>query len=201
MSHVVVTIETPDRERTDLALPMNVPNQVLAQEVGKALGLPEPRDFVYLFSVKTEDGIVRLSENTTLADAGILDGFILLLQRRERQAPVQAAPPTSAKAYLQAESGQMFALQAAITTIGRKDLKRGLLVDIDLTPLDLGKIISRRHAAIEQKEDQYLLQDQDSANGTWLNGQRLAPQAASPLKDGDQIVFGHNGIEMVFRMA
>ena len=49
MSHAVITLEISPKEKVDLALPLNVPNQVLAQELAKALDLSEPKDFTYLF--------------------------------------------------------------------------------------------------------------------------------------------------------
>ena len=195
MTFAVVTFEIDSKQRVDLALPLNVPNQVLAQELVKALELPEPKDFTYLFSVKTEDGIVRLSSNTTLGEAGILDGFVLQLQRQEGAPTVE---DTEGKAFLQAESGETFSLNSISTMIGRKDVKRGVMVDVDLAPFDLGKIISRRHAVIELRQDQFAVIDQGSVNGTWLNNERLDPKKAFTLKDGDVLVFGRDGVQMKF---
>lgn len=51
--------------------------------------------------------------------------------------------------------------------------------------------ISRSHAAIFQEGENFFLQDLNSKNGTFLNGERLAPgeRSARPLKDGDKIRF------------
>jgi ABC-type multidrug transport system ATPase subunit len=46
--------------------------------------------------------------------------------------------------------------------------------------------ISRRHACIFRSGDQYLIQDLDSTNGTFLNGRRLDNNPA-PLRSGDRI--------------
>ncbi len=50
--------------------------------------------------------------------------------------------------------------------------------------------VSRRHAQISQINDQYILEDLDSSNGTFLNGTRLAAPAA--LKTGDVIGLGQS---------
>jgi len=47
--------------------------------------------------------------------------------------------------------------------------------------------ISRLHCTITDEEDHFMLRDEDSANGTYLNGERLAPVVAHRLKDGDII--------------
>lgn len=58
--------------------------------------------------------------------------------------------------------------------------------------------ISRTHAAIVQEDGQYFLQDLNSKNGTYLNGERLEPgeKSAQPLQDGDCI--GFNIVEFQF---
>ncbi len=52
------------------------------------------------------------------------------------------------------------------------------------------KRISRRHAAIQLVEDQHLLRDLGSANGTFLNGLRIAVGRAFSLREGDVIEVG-----------
>jgi hypothetical protein len=198
MSYAVVTLEIPPKQRVDLALPLNVPNHVLAPAIAKALELPDTGEGVYLLSVKTENGIVRLSSETNLAEAGILDGAILQIQRRAGTPGALNAPESTAQAYLQAESGESFPLGADPAVIGRRDAKRGVLVQIDLTPFDAGKIVSRRHAVIEQQAGRFVIVDQDSVNGTWVNGQRLSPHQPYPLQNDDVIIFGRNGVQMKF---
>jgi hypothetical protein len=197
MTHAVVTLELSPKQRVDLALPLNVPNHVLAPAVAKALEMPEEGDGTYLLNVKTESGIVRLSANTTLGEAGVLDGFILQIQQRAAGA-VPVTPEVKSTAFLQAESGEVFSLNTETVSIGRRDIKRGTMVDIDLTPFDAGKTASRRHAVIEKQGGRFLLKDQDSVNGTWVNNQRLDPRQPYTLQDGDIITFGRNGVQMKF---
>jgi hypothetical protein len=81
--------------------------------------------------------------------------------------------------------------------IGRKDPGKGIHPDIDLGPqggYDAG--ISRRHAILSHHNDSYNIEDLGSANGTFVNGRRLAPQAAVQLRSGDELKCG----TMVFRV-
>ena len=47
--------------------------------------------------------------------------------------------------------------------------------------------VSRRHALLEQRGDQWLLRDQDSTNGLWWHGTRVRELL---LHDGDRVRFG-----------
>ena len=47
--------------------------------------------------------------------------------------------------------------------------------------------ISRRHARISRASHGWMLEDLDSSNGTFVNGERLET-TAQPLRDGDEVV-------------
>lgn len=62
---------------------------------------------------------------------------------------------------------------------------------LDLTSLGGFQMgISRRHAKIRRAETGYEIIDLGSTNGTWLNGQRLAPEKPYPLTNGAQVQLG-----------
>ena len=42
--------------------------------------------------------------------------------------------------------------------------------------------VSRRHAILAHKNSLYTVEDLGSANGTFVNGQRLAPQTPTPIE-------------------
>lgn len=91
-------------------------------------------------------------------------------------------------------------LRGKETLIGRTDPKSGIFVDVDLTAVATApKVISRRHARIEQEGNRFYLTDLGSANGTKLNGRRPLPNEKTPLWDGDVIEFGRNAVQLIFR--
>jgi len=67
-------------------------------------------------------------------------------------------------------------LAKAVTTIGRAE-------DNDIVVDD--RWVSRYHAQLRRDEGRYIVVDQDSKNGTLVNGQRIAGPVA--LADGDQV--------------
>jgi pSer/pThr/pTyr-binding forkhead associated (FHA) protein len=75
--------------------------------------------------------------------------------------------------------------------LGRLDDTHGVFPDLDLT--DEGALergVSRRHARIHYTDDCFLIEDVGSANGTFLNGKRLAPYTRHPLQTGDELQVG-----------
>lgn len=62
---------------------------------------------------------------------------------------------------------------------------------VDLSPFkghDEG--VSRRHALMLLEQEQVLVMDTDSANGTFLNGEVLNPKQVYPLRHGDRLRLG-----------
>lgn len=85
------------------------------------------------------------------------------------------------------------AAQITKLTIGRIDPDTGEAPVIDLNEHKaVEKGVSRRHAAIIRRDSGSLsLVDQESDNGTYLNGQKLVPNQPRILRDGDEIRLGH----------
>ncbi len=84
--------------------------------------------------------------------------------------------------------------------IGRLDAAHGIFPDLDLTPdggLEGG--VSRHHCKIHQRGSAHLVEDVGSANGTFLNGQRLTPYLPHVLKDGDELQLGHIKLEVIIQ--
>jgi len=50
--------------------------------------------------------------------------------------------------------------------------------------------VSRLHAKVYAHGEQFLIEDQNSTNYTFLNRQKLEPNAPTPLKDGDELRLG-----------
>ncbi len=76
-------------------------------------------------------------------------------------------------------------------TIGREDAVSNIFPDVDLTPHSGEEGgVSRLHARIFAENGQYLLEDENSTNFTFLNRQRLAAKTPTPLHDNDEIKLG-----------
>lgn len=87
---------------------------------------------------------------------------------------------------LKAEEGSVLSDQ----TFDRDDIVLGRVPTNDVVLPDEAKTVSSRHARIERRRGRFRLFDQGSANGTFVNGQRVSPNRASELKDGDVITIG-----------
>ncbi len=77
--------------------------------------------------------------------------------------------------------------------LGRIDPDTSEAPTIDLQDCDaIDKGVSRRHAKIVRRDGGTLnLVDQESDNGTFLNGQRLVAHQPRILRDGDEIRLGY----------
>lgn len=77
------------------------------------------------------------------------------------------------------------------TVLGRQTATTSFADLIDLSEYNAYQLgVSRQHAEITCYDQHAMLKDLGSANGTWLNGQRLVPHQAYSAKDGDQINLG-----------
>lgn len=95
---------------------------------------------------------------------------------------------------LRSDSGEMlqeYPLDKAEVVIGRAPTSEILL--------SKDKLTSRRHATVHYENGQYLLQDEHSANGTFVNAQQLEEGTPYLLQDGDHVGIGEH--ELVFRAS
>jgi CRP-like cAMP-binding protein len=85
------------------------------------------------------------------------------------------------------------------TTIGRADPVTGILPDIDLTPVDTGRSVSRRHAKIIRTgADYHVLEEVGTVNGTYVNDQRIPTGVPVTLHNGDLLKIGLISFKTVF---
>lgn len=101
-------------------------------------------------------------------------------------------------ATLLAENGKSFPLAEETVVLGRNSATKNIQNDIDLSELDIKKIISRRHAKIQRENDEFVLYDLESRNGTFINGKRLSSAQPHTLGSGDVIEFGSGGVKLTF---
>lgn len=108
-------------------------------------------------------------------------------------APAPAAAPTALTARLIVEAdNQEFDLSGKDNiVIGREDAVSNIYPDVDLTPHggEEGGV-SRLHARIFYENGQYMIEDENSTNFTFLNRQKLAGKTPTPLHDNDEVRLG-----------
>lgn len=78
------------------------------------------------------------------------------------------------------QSGRIFALEA-YTPVGRGTLGGVVLTD---------ERVSNEHACLKWKAGRWAIRDLGSTNGTWVNGQALAPGVDRELEAGNDLAFG-----------
>jgi CRP-like cAMP-binding protein len=120
------------------------------------------------------------------------DAAMAVLQAKPTP-PVAAAQvaPTARAAALRHPSGARFAIDQDEMTVGRPDPVTGLAPDLDLSPLDTERSLSRRHAKLGRTADAVTVREEiGTANGTFVNGKRLQTGVPVRLDDGDEVAFG-----------
>ncbi len=110
------------------------------------------------------------------------------------------APSVRAKLVIQrgGKIGKEFPIVGIESMIGRWDADGGIFPDVDLDQDDPEAKVSRRHARIQFLNNQYLLEDLGSTNGTFINrGPRLLPGIKQPLNNGDEIIVGKTFLKFI----
>ena len=75
--------------------------------------------------------------------------------------------------------------------LGRLDPLSDNYPEIDLTEVGgIEKGVSRRHAKLLTQNEDLIIEDLGSINGTFINGQKLAPYSAEIIQDGDLVHLG-----------
>ncbi len=88
-------------------------------------------------------------------------------------------------------SGKQVQITGASALVGRYDHDLGGdKPDIDLSEQQGADTTSRVHAVFEHTGNTYTLTDLNSTNSTRINNKRLEPDKATPVNDGDTLLFG-----------
>jgi Cyclic nucleotide-binding domain/FHA domain len=111
---------------------------------------------------------------------------------REMPTPAIHPPAEGPEKLVHRPSGMEFPLSAgAETTVGRKDPVTGIYPDVDLSPLDAQRSVSRRHAKIYRRNSKFFLGEEiGTMNATFLNGNRLETGIPSEVQPEDELRFG-----------
>lgn len=202
MSSVVVTIQYQQLQM-DMELPLEIPLAALSphlwRETGWYKGSMQPMEKMATTGrVITSDNMIRPQD--TLQAAGVVHGDVIELALNDTS-EVEQIPSgdfterASLRAYLQSmATGAVFPCTNTNNLIGRS-----LEVGINLAHLPQRDAVSRLHANILCREDGYWLKDENSRNGTFVNGQQLPPGERVHLRDGFILQFGKDGPVLTFR--
>lgn len=116
------------------------------------------------------------------------------------EAPLQDAPPAASgsETLLHERSGMEFSLSAgAETLVGRRDPVTGIFPDVDLSPIDAQRSVSRRHAKVFRRGDKLFVSEEiGTMNGTFVNGNRLVKGVPAEVDEGDELRFGVVGLTL-----
>jgi hypothetical protein len=113
-------------------------------------------------------------------------------------------PPTTSGAIVTLNiisSGDVVPLTAIDeVTLGRVSEGQPIAPDIDLTPYKAYEAgVSRMHASIRVIDDQVMVTDLGSANGTNINGMKMSAHIPYPVRHGDILTLGKFKIQVLFR--
>lgn len=194
MNTIIVTLRYLDNE-TDLELPANVPIFMLAPILMEKLNWPgleinaEESDF----SVRSKAGILRPTE--TLHQGAVGHGEILeLIITEPRKTEPDRPPVTSGKTFLQCTAtGVVFMLRGRSTLIGRSPE-----MPVALNMLPNSDMVSRKHANLVRRGNEFRLKDEHSTNGTIVDGYMLRRGENVHIRHGSQIQFGEDGPTLIF---
>jgi len=80
------------------------------------------------------------------------------------------------------EKGRSFLIKSDVAQIGRSSANELALKEAS---------VSRKHARITKKNDQYFIEDLHSSNGTWISGHAIKSGEKVPVREGDPITVGN----------
>jgi pSer/pThr/pTyr-binding forkhead associated (FHA) protein len=116
---------------------------------------------------------------------------------------VSGAPPAagaSPRLIIQADNTVVDLTGKSEALVGREDPVSNVYPDVDMTPHNGEEGgVSRIHAKILINGNQYMVEDQNSTNSTFVNRQKVAPKTPTPIKDGDELRFGR--VVTIFRTS
>jgi EAL domain-containing protein (putative c-di-GMP-specific phosphodiesterase class I) len=84
----------------------------------------------------------------------------------------------------------VFPIHRLVSTVGRRNLSDNVVPAVDLTLLDRDRVVSRRHAEVEWRDNLLRLIDVEARNGVFVNGERMAAGSIRILGERDSISFG-----------
>ncbi len=106
--------------------------------------------------------------------------------------PAPNLPQSSARIFLLEQRKTIHVLDMGKDSLIIGRTHGNIKADIDLGPYgaaDSG--VSRQHSRLIKHNDEWLIDDLESLNGTYVNDVKIKPGQPVPLKDGDEICCSH----------
>ena len=131
----------------------------------------------------------KLSRRLRETDRMLAEGFA---RPGESSGPPTVVATRAAQRLVHLRSGMEFRLAGSgETTVGRVDPVTGIEPEIDLSPVDVQRSVSRRHAQVVHKDSKfYVVEEIGTINGTFVNGLRVETGVPVELRPGDEVRFG-----------
>jgi hypothetical protein len=125
------------------------------------------------------------------------DDELLKLMREDNHEAVASVPRKFATLVIDGSPHRVPLAHNTTFILGRPNPALNIMPDIDLSSYNaVENGVSRTHAKLYVKGGQLLLTDLESANGTFLNGRKLAANRAEVVKKGDVILLGRLKIDV-----
>jgi hypothetical protein len=107
------------------------------------------------------------------------------------------AEPIDARGHFVLEGGKRtFPVNTESALIGRYDPVTGDRPEIDLTSVDIGRSVSRRHARLLFREGAfYITEEVGALNGTFVQDRKVSSGMEVPLEEGDRVRVGRVHLE------
>ena len=209
-AHTFKVLEGPDRDREIYVYKEMIEKKLIIGSKGekrKDIELSDESLFDYSASLEIEDEWLCINledergelfvNDKSLLKKGLEDGDIIKLGNTVMEYKYGKGQQ---KQFIEIVEGldldKRFPLVKEIISIGRK-AKKGPKKEIELSKKD--RSISRKHAHLEKRGDQYFLVNEKEGNITLLNGvQVIEPR---PLVNGDKIKMGNDTILLFKEMT
>jgi hypothetical protein len=198
-------VSPPVNQAASQSAGQSAAGQATNRAAGQAANFPPPPNVSDASANNPQSGVQSPNQTTTInhqTDAlrGGAAGAGSGRQQAMNNEDKSGASPARAKLIIQrgGKVGKEFPITNAESMIGRWDADGGIFPDIDLDQDDPEAKVSRRHARIQFSNNQYLIEDLGSTNGTFINrGPRLLPGTKQPLNNGDEIIVGKTFLKFV----
>jgi pSer/pThr/pTyr-binding forkhead associated (FHA) protein len=128
-------------------------------------------------------GFVSNGDTIMFGDGGLQArvSFMESVGRKQKRAKTPSGRVTGDKLTIAVEGGKTYKFSSGTITIGRDP-------DCDISIEH--SLVSRNHAEIKYKSSSILLRDENSTNGTFVNGDKVSSRH---LNIGDRVMFGDDG--------